>query len=621
MPSKVTSGPLKIASGPLKIPLSVRRAGVWLLQAVLVCALAIVYGCSNNSNKKLAAEDELAAIKAEQAQRKAAETVPADVTKALLDNSSIKTSTGKKYNERFDVSVRAVPAKDFFLGLVSGTGINVVVHPDVTGSISLDLKNVTVEDVLRVTRDIYGYEYKQDRGIYTIYANALRTQVFHINYLDVQRVGVSDTAVLIGRGQSSGQSGGNNTGNSNSGSGGSGGMGDTANLLGLLDSAEKGNNRSQGGGSGIVPGSRVQTLNHTDFWSALRTTVVSIIGGESESRGVTVSPQAGMIVVKALPNELSAVREFLERSELSVKRQVILEAKIIEVSLNEGFEAGINWGAINGQIISTKNVSDDFKLDGSNASVNEYRDILRNNPYYDDKGNLQNLQIAGREAIGGTVAGLLQIGDITKLLSLLQTQGSVQVLSSPRVSTVNNQKAVIRVGSDEYFVTGVSNNTTSNATSVSSTPNIELSPFFSGISLDVTPQISEEGEVTLHIHPVVSDVTDQLKVFTIGDKNFSLPLALRGIRESDSIVKAANGQVIVLGGLMQESKNNVDGKRPLLGDIPLINSLFRTKNKSSKKTELVILLRPLVVDDKTWQDQVEMSQGRIQKLGDEYRQR
>lgn len=611
--------PLKILSVPFNMmSVIVGRASVSLLQAVLICVLAVVYGCSNNSNKKLTAEDELAAVRAEQDQRKAAGNVPADVTKALLDNNSIKTSSGKKYNERFDVSVRAVPARDFFLGLVSGTGINVVVHPDVTGSISLDLKNVTVDDVLRVTRDIYGYEYKQDRGIYTIYANALRTQVFHINYLDVQRVGVSDTAVLIGRGQSSGQSGNNGTGNSNGGSG--GGAGDTANLLGLLASAEKSQN-SQGGASGIVPGSRVQTVNHTDFWSALRTTVVSIIGGESESRSVTVSPQAGMIVVKALPNELSAVREFLERSELSVKRQVILEAKIIEVSLNEGFEAGINWGAINGQIISTKNVQDGFKLDGSDVSANEFREIVRNNPYYDDKGNLQNLEIPSREAIGGTVAGLLQIEDITKLLSLLQTQGSVQVLSSPRVSTVNNQKAVIRVGSDEYFVTGVSNNTTSNATSVSSTPNIELSPFFSGISLDVTPQISEEGEVTLHIHPVVSDVTDQLKVFTIGDKNFSLPLALRGIRESDSIVKAANGQVIVLGGLMQENKSNVDGKRPLLGDIPLVNSLFRTKNKASKKTELVILLRPLVVDDKTWQEQVEMSQGRIQKLGDEYRQR
>jgi MSHA biogenesis protein MshL len=114
-------------------------------------------------------------------------------------------------------------------------------------------------------------------------------------------------------------------------------------------------------------------------------------------------------------------------------------------------------------------------------------------------------------------------------------------------------------------------------------------------------------------------VTDQQKVFTVGDQEFALPLALRGVRESDSIVKAANGQVIVLGGLMTESTNNVDGKRPLLGDIPGINALFRTKNKSKSKTELVILLRPIVVDDKTWDAQLNEAQGNMQRMGDAYR--
>jgi MSHA biogenesis protein MshL len=184
---------------------------------------------------------------------------------------------------------------------------------------------------------------------------------------------------------------------------------------------------------------------------------------------------------------------------------------------------------------------------------------------------------------------------------------------------VNNQKAVIRVGSDEYFVTGISSNQTQNAATTTSTPNIELSSFFSGISLDVTPQISDTGEVILHIHPVVSEVTDQQKVFTVGDQEFSLPLALRGVRESDSIVKAANGQVIVLGGLMTESTNNVDGKRPILGDIPGVNALFRTKNKAKSKTELVILLRPIVVDDKTWGAQLNEVQGSMQRMGDAYR--
>jgi len=582
-----------------------------------VVAAIFINGCSNNSSKTNPVESEMSAIVSEQAERnKKTSAVPDEVTKTLLDNNSIKTASGKKFTERFDVSVRGVSAKEFFLGLVNGTGINVVVHPEVSGAISLDLKNVTIDEVLRVTRDIYGYEYKQDRGIYTIYANALRSEVFHINYLDVQRVGVSDTAVLIGRAQSNNQNSGSG-GNSGGGSNNSGG--DTANLLGMLESAEK--NKSGGGGQGITPGSRVQTLNHTDFWSTLHSTVVSIIGGENENRTVTISPQAGMVVVKALPSELSAVREFLERSELSVKRQVILEAKILEVNLNEGFEAGVNWGAISGQLTQGYNLEDGFNLntDGS-TPTNKFRPITRTYTYFQD-GELKTTSVPLSESVGGTFASLLRVQDITKILSLLETQGSVQVLSSPRVSTVNNQKAVIRVGSDEYFVTGISNNTTSNATSVSSTPNIELSPFFSGISLDVTPQISEDGDVILHIHPVVSEVTDQQKNFTVGDQDFSLPLALRGIRESDSIVKAQNGQVIVLGGLMQENKRNSDGKRPVLGDIPLLNSLFRTKSKARSKTELVILLRPIVVDGNTWQTQLEETEKRIQNLDEEKQKR
>ncbi len=592
-----------------------------LLHVIIILSLSMLIACSssNNTNKKLLTEDTLNQVVAQQRdQRKTLAAVPGEVSKTLLDNQSIATGGAlKNARDRFDVSVRNVPAQTFFLSLVNGTGVNLVVHPEVNGSITLDLKNVTVDEVLRITRDIYGYEFKFERGIYTVYANILRTEVFQINYLDVQRVGVSDTSVMIGRAQTSG---GNNT-NANSG-GNNATANENANLLSMIESVQKQNQDGNGSGSGsaLTPGSRVQTLNRTDFWASLEKTIVSIIGGESQSRSVMVTPQAGMIVVKAMPNELSAVRNFLERSELSVKRQVILEAKILEVRLSEGFEAGVNWGAISGQISAAKNLEDGFLLntDGS-SEVGEFRSLTRTYTYFDSDGNLVATQVPAREKIGSTIAGLVQVTDITKLLSLLETQGTVQVLSSPRVSTVNNQKAVIRVGSDEYFVTGISSNQTANAAAITSTPNIELSSFFSGISLDVTPQISENGEVILHIHPVVSEVTDQQKVFTVGDEEFSLPLALRGVRESDSIVKASSGQVIVLGGLMTESSHATDGKRPLLGDIPGINALFRTKQKSKAKTELVILLRPIVVEQNTWNEQLNEVQSTMQQMGEAYR--
>ncbi len=575
------------------------------------CLLMIGFlsACNNQQEKTLKAEQEMDAVVANETAK--INPTANDLSETLLNEPDDSEKYSAKV-ERFDVSVNNVAAKDFFLGLVNGTGVNIVVHPEVSGTLTLDLKKVSLEEVLRVTRDIYGYEFKKDYNIYTIYPNEMRTQVFQINYLDVQRVGVSDTSVMIGRGQSSGN---NSTGGSRSG--GQSDPGDTANLLGMIESNDK---NSKNSGQGLTPGARVQTLNTTDFWASLEQTVTSIIGGKIEDRSVVVSPQAGMVVVKAFPHELSSVREFLEKSELTIKRQVILEAKILEVRLSEGFEAGINWGQISGQVTQAKNLADGFPLntDGT-APVNEFRPITDNYISVDSTGKFNTASVGSREAIGSTFASLFQITDITKLVSLLETQGSVQVLSSPRVSTVNNQKAVIRVGSDEYFITGISNNTTTNSSATTSTPNIELSPFFSGISLDVTPQIAENGEVILHIHPVVSEVTDQLKVFTVGDENFSLPLALRGVRESDSIVKAANGQVIVLGGLMTESNNRQDGKRPFLGDVPILNSLFKTKNKSKSKTELVILLKPTVVDDQVWKDQLKESQSKMKAIGDAYR--
>lgn len=539
-----------------------------LLKGCVLIATALLISCSSVPQTETPAEQALVTASATGAEP--ASAMPDSVTAALFKGANSRPQIEEE--ERFDISVNQVPARDFFIGLVADSGVNVVTHPEVNGVISLDLKNVTLRNVLDVTRDVYGYEYKYNGGIYSIYPSKMRTELFEINYIDVQREGSTDTSVLIGEITSSGGNGSNQGGNSSN------------------------RNQSQGKQSNqdSSSGSRVSTKNKTDFWQDLKLTLSAIVGGEADGRNVVVNPQAGLVVVRALPGEISAVREFLDRSELSVRRQVILETKIVEVKLNDGFQAGVNWNEIRGQMLLTKNVETfDVPVDIVSASEN----------------------------VGEIFSSIFRIGDISQLLSLLETQGNVQVLSSPRVSTVNNQKAVIRVGSDEFFVTGISSQTTSTAASTTSAPNIELTSFFSGISLDVTPQIADNGDVILHVHPIVSEVTDQNKDITLGNEKFSLPLALREVRESDSIVRAQSGQIIVLGGLMKEKLNDVYSKRPGLGDVPVLNTLFRKRSKVSEKTELVILLRPIVVEDNTFADDINQSRQRVNSMSDEYRGR
>jgi MSHA biogenesis protein MshL len=209
-----------------------------------------------------------------------------------------------------------------------------------------------------------------------------------------------------------------------------------------------------------------------------------------------------------------------------------------------------------------------------------------------------------------------QSSNFAALLSFLEGQGDVQVLSSPRIATTNNQKAVLKVGTDDYFVTGVSTNTTTSAAGNVVTPNITLQPFFSGIALDVTPQIDDEGNIILHVHPSVSVVEEKTKNVNLGDMGtFTLPLASSSINESDSIVRVQDGSIVAIGGLMSQVQNNNRTGLPGVSGIPGLGLLFGQKSVSNRKRELVILMRSTVIrGEHSWREAAAEAQERVQEL-------
>ena len=505
----------------------------------------------------------------------------------------------QRRDERFNLTFSNAPAQQFFMSIVSGTRYNMLVHPNVSGSISATLKDVTVFEALDAIRELYGYEYKVEGNRITILPLTLQTRVFQVNYLNSTRRGASDIRVTSGSVADSASSGSGSSGTSSTPTT-AGASGSTGQSTRSLDS------------------SKINTTSNNNFWGELKTSLEAIIGNK-EGRNVVLSPMAGVVVIRAMPDELRNVAAFLKATQVSVDRQVILEAKIVEVELNDGFQSGINWTSFASLRANSNNrASIGFLAPGSTLSS-----IPR------DGSAAANLSGSGitasagysmntPSANAGSLFGLaFQTSNFAALLTFMESQGTVHVLSSPRIATMNNQKAVLKVGTDEFFVTKVTTTPgTTGTTTTNATTSVEVQPFFSGVSLDVTPQIDDNDNITLHVHPSVSKVSTVDKVIDLGDNGkMSLPLASSVVSETDSIVRGKHGNVIAIGGLMRHASISDRSQIPIAGDLPLLGNLFRNTNRSTQKRELVILIKPIVIQgDSSWQGDLSEVQQRIEKL-------
>lgn len=606
----------------MRIPSTVGR-----LASVLASAL-IAVGCAQEPVRTRGVSSEMQSEIDAGAQRAKARE-PDAVKQALLPplRMDLPQAQGKPLEARFDLNVNNAPAKEVFLSIVSGTRYSMLVHPEVQGSISVNLKDVSLSEALEAIREIYGYEYKIDGSRVYIQPAGLQTRVFQVNYLIGARQGRSDMRVTAGASGTSAYSPYGVAGTSTTLAP------SVAQPAPVLPGGVQGPpsmNPNSGGALDRIQtdATRMSTVQTTDFWAEVEYAIRTIVG-TGAGRNIVISPQSGVVVVRAMPQELRSVATLLKAMKLSVDRQVMLEAKIIDVTLNQAYQAGINWGAFptsgiaagfSGNVGGINRVSPTGSLAGNTSgSGNAPSSVFGANPGAGvGLGTLGGL-VAGAGNVAGGVFGLaVQTNNFASLLQFLETQGSVQVLSSPRVATINNQKAVLKVGTDQPYVTNVSVTPGYVTAGVVSQPTIAptISNIFAGISLDVTPQIDESGNVALHIHPLVTSVTTKsLRFDTTGTGTQSVDVASINVSESDTVVRTSDGNIVVLGGLMKVEMNNGRSGIPGLADAPLIGGAFRNSATDTIKRELVILIKPTIIEsDRNWEQDVRETGDRLRRM-------
>lgn len=543
-----------------------------------------------------------------------------DLLAELIPSLSLNEGLLAPVEERISISSPNLSADIFFNSLVADTEYGVVLSEDVEVTINLSLPNVTIEEAMDTVADIYNLDIERRGNIYSVRPGGLRTRQFTIDYLHVQRFGSSSMQIANAGGGQGGQGGqqGGQLGQQGGQGGQQGGFG--GGQQGGLGGQQGGLGGQQGGGGGGggAQGTMVSTTTTTDFWSDLETAITNLLGIQSsgnsggggafgglaglaglggggagagasnqstvteEGKSVLVQPLTGLIIVTAYPFELDKVENFIDAAQESLRREVIIQIQFLEVTLNKGFQYALDFNTFGQQANNAVTGSGQFRGDAEG--------LLGSN---NDQAAQFLGAASGIQGIANPMQFTTNFSDFDAVFQLLQTRGTTQVISSPQLRVLNNQKAIFQDGDQEFFQTQA--DTTTVAAGDNTTTNAEnnLEQFFSGISMDITPQISANGDITLHVHPTISAVDEQQK--NIGGQ--IVPLARTSTREIDSVIKAANGKIVVLGGLAFERDVNQTAGVPGLSNVPVLGDVLEQRQTQTVKREFVILLKPIIANE------------------------
>jgi len=448
----------------------------------------------------------------------------------------------------YSLSVRDEDLKVVLFAFSKDNGVNIIVDPDVYGKVTVDLKKITMAAALDALLKPLAFEYQQEGNLIRVIRPKMETRTFILNYVTTIRKGSGSVSGIGGSSAASPKAGG----------------GSVLSQVTTEDSADLWEEIKEGIKNIITKKTGKRTIERKGDISSKE--VEKATGGEKsgatyeetievEGDGrVLINKMAGMVIVTDYPSRLREVEKFLAKVEETVQRQVFIEAKVIEVVLNDNFQLGIDWRLV---------------------------------------PNIMNMGLGGfvRQSLTGTTDYAankgFQVGlannDLSALVDALSTQGKIEVLSNPRVSTLNNQKAIIKAAiEDVYFDVTVAAGTPPITTATPKYITI-------GVILDVTPQIDSDGSIILDIHP---SVTEKIRVTTYSDTGQQAPVI--SVRETQTIVRVREGQTVLIAGLMQSKEKETLSGIPCLMNVPVAGEAFRQTYKDKTKTEIVILITPTI---------------------------